>query len=329
MENLEKSNGKIGSIELLKFIAAIFITNSHFKHLYVEPYTAFGTLGAPGNALFFFVSGYTLMLGRNDAFNIWYKRRIGRIWPSLFAWCTLVGPVIFEKNYGWKDIWLGGNFWFIQCIAIYYIFFYYLRSFIKSYFRWIMSGAVVCTVTYFLFFQPITTLSIYTVGFHYVCFFSIMLLGAYLATKRGELKKRKLWLDFLLSIIMLGLFYACQAIGKGKTGTPYYMQIFSLLPLHGFIYYIYMSMTGKWTKKILCSAFGLPVRIIASLTLEIYLVGFCFVYMVQFNNLFPLNLFIVFLILVATAYIVKVVCNFITQTISPQAYDWEAIIKPY
>lgn len=50
------------------------------------------------------------MLGRHDKFSIWYKRRIGRIWPSLLAWCTLVGPIIFNLNYTWKDLYLGGNF---------------------------------------------------------------------------------------------------------------------------------------------------------------------------------------------------------------------------
>ena len=324
-----KNNKRIPGIELLKFIAAVFITNSHFKHLYVEPYTPLGTLGAPGNALFFFISGYTLMLGRCDTFSVWYKRRIGRIWPSLLAWCTLVGPVIFNINYGWKDIWLGGDFWFIQCIVIYYILFYYLRPYIEYKFKWLISGAIMFSIIYFLFIQPFTHVSIYQVAFHYVCFFSIMLMGAYLATQRNEQTVRKSWQDMLLAFILLGVFYACQAIGKGKSGILYYVQIVSLLPLHGFLYYAYMTITGEWAEKIVKSVIGVPIRFIASLTLEIYLVGFCFVHMVQFNHLFPLNLFIVFTILLATAYIVKIVCNFITQTIGSQAYNWKTIIKPY
>ena len=323
------NNNRILGIDLLKFTAAVFITNSHFKHLYVEPYTAFGTFGAPGNALFFFISGFTLMLGRHNKFSVWYKRRIGRIWPSLLAWCTLVGPIIFNLNYTWKDLYLGGDFWFIQCIAIYYIIFYYLIPFIKFYFRWLILSSILFSISYFLFIQPFTTYSIYLENFHYVCFFSVMLMGAYLATKHNEVNARKPYWDMLLAFTMLGLFYICQAIGKGKSGILYYIQIISLLPLHAFIYYTYMSITGKWTEKIFSSVIGVPIRFIASLTLEIYLVGFCFIYMVQFNHLFPLNLLIVFTILVAAAYIVKIISNFITQTIDSKEYNWKNIIKPY
>ena len=326
---MTSNNNRILGIEFLKFIAAVFITNSHFKHLYIDPYTALGTLGAPGNALFFFISGFTLTLGCRNKFSVWYKRRIGRIWPSLLAWCTLVGPIIFNISYDWKELYLGEDFWFIQCIVIYYIFFYYLVPFIESYFKWLFGGSISFATCYFLFIQPFTTYSIYLVNFHYICFFSVMLMGAYLAIKRNEFKARKSWLNILLAFIMLGLFYICQAIGKGKSGIPYYAQIISLLPLHAFIYYTYMGVTGKWTEKVFNSIIGIPIRFIASLTLEIYLVGFCFIYMVQFNYLFPLNLLIVFTILVATAYLVKIICNFITQTIDSKEYDWIKIIKPY
>lgn len=50
-----KINERILGIELLKFIAAIFITNSHFKHLYIEPYTALGTLRGPWQLHCFFL----------------------------------------------------------------------------------------------------------------------------------------------------------------------------------------------------------------------------------------------------------------------------------
>jgi len=86
---------KIQGIELLKFLAAIMITNSHCKPLYPDSISALGTFGAPGNALFFLVSGFTLMLGRKDIFSTWYKRRISRIWPSVLAWSALLYPLLF------------------------------------------------------------------------------------------------------------------------------------------------------------------------------------------------------------------------------------------
>ena len=47
------------SIDILKFIAAILITNSHMEILYVDPFKSIATGGSIGNGLFFFCSGFT------------------------------------------------------------------------------------------------------------------------------------------------------------------------------------------------------------------------------------------------------------------------------
>lgn len=48
---------RLYSLDMMKFVAAIFITNSHFQPLYEGVNTAFATFGVQGNALFFFVAG--------------------------------------------------------------------------------------------------------------------------------------------------------------------------------------------------------------------------------------------------------------------------------
>ena len=50
------------SIDILKFIAVLAITNSHMELLYGK-YSALGTGGVIGDVLFFFASGFTLFLG--------------------------------------------------------------------------------------------------------------------------------------------------------------------------------------------------------------------------------------------------------------------------
>lgn len=47
------------SIDILKFLAVLFITNSHMDLLYGE-YSYLATGGAIGDALFFFISGFTI-----------------------------------------------------------------------------------------------------------------------------------------------------------------------------------------------------------------------------------------------------------------------------
>ena len=76
------------SIDILKCIAAIVITNSHMELLYGK-YNVLATGGAIGDVLFFFCSGFTLFLGKMGRFDNWFKRRINRIYPTVFAWAIM------------------------------------------------------------------------------------------------------------------------------------------------------------------------------------------------------------------------------------------------
>lgn len=53
------------SIDMLKFIAVIAITNSHMELLYGK-YSVLATGGAIGDVLFFFASGFTLFMGGGE-----------------------------------------------------------------------------------------------------------------------------------------------------------------------------------------------------------------------------------------------------------------------
>lgn len=84
------------SIDILKFLAVFLIINSHMDALYVQ-YDMLATGGAIGDVLFLFASGYTLLLSkRNLRFDNWYKRRINRIYPSVFV-CVVLGAMFVGK----------------------------------------------------------------------------------------------------------------------------------------------------------------------------------------------------------------------------------------
>lgn len=71
-------------IDVIKFFAVLLIINSHIDVCYVKC-NVLATGGAIGDAFFLFCSGYTLFrkdLGRFDNF---LKKRINRIYPSVFA----------------------------------------------------------------------------------------------------------------------------------------------------------------------------------------------------------------------------------------------------
>lgn len=62
------------SIDILKFLAVLLITNSHFDILYPTDCAFLGTGGAIGDALFFFCSGFTLFLKPAGRFDLYYKK---------------------------------------------------------------------------------------------------------------------------------------------------------------------------------------------------------------------------------------------------------------
>lgn len=85
------------SIDILKFFAVFLIINSHMDSLYVK-YDILATGGAIGDVLFLFASGYTLLLSKRQLrFDNWYKRRINRIYPSVFV-CAIVGALVLNTD---------------------------------------------------------------------------------------------------------------------------------------------------------------------------------------------------------------------------------------
>jgi peptidoglycan/LPS O-acetylase OafA/YrhL len=106
------------SIDILKFFAVLLITNSHMESLYGK-YSALATGGAIGDVLFFFCSGFILFLGRERRFDNYYKRRINRIYPTVFMW-ALMAATIFHRHSDMLDVVLNGGGWFVSCIMIYY-----------------------------------------------------------------------------------------------------------------------------------------------------------------------------------------------------------------
>ncbi|MBE6271837.1 MAG: acyltransferase [Prevotella ruminicola] len=81
------------ALDMMKVLAAIMITNSHFIPLYKDVNIGLATFGVHGNALFFFVSGYLLTMGlskKEERFDHWYKRRINRLLPAMLLWYIFV-----------------------------------------------------------------------------------------------------------------------------------------------------------------------------------------------------------------------------------------------
>ncbi|WP_349906987.1 acyltransferase family protein [Alistipes onderdonkii] len=84
-----------------------------------------GNFGRPWKRIIFFVSGYLLIDSIRKSANgwNWYKHKIRRILPAVFIWC-ICASIFFGKPITWKALVFADNYWFIQCILIYYAILY-------------------------------------------------------------------------------------------------------------------------------------------------------------------------------------------------------------
>lgn len=163
--------------DFIKFAATLLVLNSHMGICYGD-YSMFATGGAIGDALFFFVSGFTLfMSSRKLDFVNWYKRRLGRIYPTILAMGLIAGLVFCDKA-GYIDVMKADKYWFLQCILVCYLVLYPIIKY-----DWKMSvcipvSIIVMVAAFFSLFDFNGQLFYgQNTYFRWIFFFSIMLAG--------------------------------------------------------------------------------------------------------------------------------------------------------
>lgn len=326
--------GRNHAIDLMKFLAAILITNSHMVSLYPERFKILATGGAIGDSLFFFCSGFCLMMGRNIDFFNWYKKRINRIFPTIFA--VAIIEILFRmSNPSLKDVIVNGGGWFVQAIFVFYFFFWFVKKFLnnKIWIAFIIVSIVVltwfiCAWDKDLFFLKDATY------LRWPCFFMMMLFGAFISKKVNSQSENKTgvksnngWIILGLLLLSLLFYYGYQLIWTRFTILKRFQLI--LLPtLMLIVYLIYKLFTNDSLlaiykkEKVYCVIYG-----ISACCLEIYLSGSkCFPLGRSLINIFPLNIIITFLLVFVLAYVVKVFSNFLSQTFKTEKYDWKGML---
>jgi hypothetical protein len=160
------------------------------------------------------------------------------------------------------------------------------------------------------------------VGFMRVYYFSFMLLGAMVAMKsQRDVTARRAFTYLMLSLIA---YYACMAVYKFG---PFYcqFQLISLLPLLSAIYWLFRWCDTPWTHRILqCRGLGWAIRVISELTLEVYLVQYV-LFTDRFNQIFPLNLLLIYLLIFCLAYLLKVLSRIVALLFNEKPIDFAAL----
>jgi len=311
-------------IDILKFFAALLISNSHMGMLYGK-YEILATGGAIGDVLFFFCSGFTLFLGRMGRFDNWYKRRINRIYPTVFAWAIL-GAFFFNRHYSMDYTIIHGGGWFVTCIMIYYVILYFIQKFMLHRLIWVFGiVTIICIIWYFMLNKPADYNMYGATYFKWGHYFLFMLMGAMMGISKRQWKFH-LKTDLLKLIVCTIIYYGILIWGRKF---PVYsdMQILSLIPLLGITFYFYKICSSKYLKKCyLHPIIGWFIKFIGGLCLEIYLVqGVLFTD--KMNRIFPINIIIMFIIIFAMAYILRCGARIFSQTFKDGEYDWKAVFK--
>lgn len=318
------------SIDILKFLAVFLIINSHMDALYVK-YEMLATGGAIGDVLFLFASGYTLLLSkRKQSFDNWYKRRINRIYPSVFV-CTVMGA-LFSLRCSLNLSEFGGGE-FIIAIMIYYMLIYAIKRYALKYIPHIIALTGIVSLVVYVEWFPYKYLTgekgIYgiTTLFRWIPYFAFMLFGSWMGLKRKDLKFHAVF-DFLKMIASLLFFYGIQfAAMKYAVVAPY--QIITLLPLMGIVYYFYKWCHAKFWEKLYSKKIGYTIIMsISGLCLESYLIQYS-VFTTKMNGIFPLNLPIMVIIVLLASFLCKCLSRLFSQTFGDGDYKWKEVIKLY
>lgn len=308
-------------IILLKFLAALLITYSHMAILFPK-FQGLVTGGAIGDGLFFFSSGFTLFLGKNDNFINWYKRRINRIYPTIIMW-ALLSTFVFGWNWNVYDLIFTPRYWFIPCIMVYYVIFYFIKTYWMKYLKIvIIITAIIIVMSDYFILDHSKSMMYADIKYMRIYYFSFMLLGTITALRQHNTYSMKK--SLIYSILHLVLYYVCMAIYKIDDFFCHF-QIVSLLPLLAAIYWIYQLCNTEKVSSLLSKKYiGWSIIFISGLTLEIYMVQYA-LFTNRFNYMFPSNIILIYIVIFITAYFLKCLSRIFTMIFSEKQLDFKDI----
>ncbi len=327
-QTIEKTGQRDSAIDILKFVAVFFITWSHFDAP-LGKYEALATGGAFGDALFFFMSGYTLLLSnRKVNFVNWYKRRINRIYPTVFAW-ALVLAMFFNGTDNMKDIILHGGGFFVTCIMVFYLMFYPIKRYIPiRYWGLVILLYILIEGVAFFFLDQSNRLISYS--WQWSSYFIAMLVGALVGKKRKEgtstfLSRTNKWIVLAGLLVSAALYYVLLHFESQNA----FLAILNIIPLVVFAYCLFELCSRKWPSKLYNKEWvHWIVRFMGGLCLEVYIVQPKII-TDKFNNIFPFNLILIFIAIILAAYLLRSLGRIWSQTFKDEDYNWKEFIKPY
>ena len=296
----------------LRALAAVLITNSHYTGVY--PMNIIASGGLLGDVIFFALSGFVLS-NIKENFVAWYKKRLIRIYPSIwiitFAY-IIMGFYTFDS---WSviDYFVYPTYYhFIASIVLLYIPYYFIahNNYLRNKIPSIMIATLILQLVIYLYLYDKTYYHIDTVREPMIrfLFFQSMLMGLYFRINHSRYVNHKKASNWVLLLISLIVYFVTKLVFV-KFEDLSQFQIVNQITLFIALYYIFKcfaSIDGQLVK--MPNIIRTVVAFIAKITLQIYAVQY--VIIPKFANVvFPLNWIIITSMIVISAYILYFVGN--------------------
>ena len=322
-------------IEWLRAAAAILVANSHFKGVYPNDILSFG--GGFGLGLFYMISGFLLANISGDAkFGKWYLPKLVRLYVPLViakAVCVLAGTTAIPSFAGFVQEFIFPGTWFSASMVLMYPIYFCLVKYVFRN-RSVAAPAVtaallaVCYCVLFISKAPIASFSLMTLRFEndysikipFVvtqCVWLFCMVAGYTVRKTGlKIRRRTGWIAVFAVSVLSFLVLKLATRGGRNPG----FQIFFGLVYAAFAFSLFMlfqdqeSFFAKWQK----GAAGKLIGVISACSLEMYYVQFAWIEVLK-GIPFPVNLVLLFVSIIASAWALHWLSGIIMKRLFPGA----------
>lgn len=293
-------------ITLLRTIATCLITNTHYNQIY--PISALAVGGLIGDVLFFVISGFCLANIGDTGFAPWFRKRILRIYPtvwilSLVFLCTgffRVSPSELISLFLYPTA-----FHFVGSIVLLYLLFYPVLKirYLQNHLPAVMLAVAALWVVYYSFLADRSIrLDVAEYPITKFLYFEGMLFGAYVRkhTEKYLGKNRIIkWLWLFASLVL----YLLSKLTIDRFGwMDFQFVIFLFLFSIGAAFLV--AFLGIEPKLPVRGWFAGLIQWIAPMTLEIYLIQKAIIPHTE-KLIFPVNFIVTTLCILLAAWLLK------------------------
>ena len=215
---------------------------------------------------------------------------------------------------------------------LYYVLLYWVQRFFVDHLGKVLTLVAVVSLLVYIFWFPYkhetSGRGLYGIltFYRWIPYFGFMLIGTWVGMK-SKIPSNKVkcrWYDVVLLMLSVLVFYGIQFMAKKNVAfAPW--QIVTLIPLAGIIYYFYKICNAECFERIYNTRYGrMIVLTVSGLCLESYLIQH-YLLTDKLNGIFPLNISLIMLLILAVSYICRCLARIFSQTFRTEDYEWKKI----